>query len=210
MSRVRPKRKKPVIGLAGGIGAGKSSVARLLESLGAAVIDSDRMTHEQYGDPEVKAVLRGWWGESVCPAGGEVDRRAVGNIVFHDPSQLARLEGLLYPRLARCREGLIAGYETDPQVRAIVLDAPKLYEAGLHELCDAVIFVDADWAARVERVAAARGWTEDELRRRENLLNPLDRKRTIADHVVVNHSSIGALRSEVERVFSSVLATFTD
>ena len=86
----------------------------------------------------------------------------------------------------------------------------KLYEAGLHELCDAVIFVDADWAARVERVAAARGWTEDELRRRENLLNPLDRKRTIADHVVVNHSSIGALRSEVERVFSSVLATFTD
>ena len=103
---------------------------------------------------------------------------------------------------------LFALYDADLSVRAIVLDAPKLYEAGLNELCDAVLFIDADRKTRVRRLAASRGWSEKELLRRENLLNPLDNKRAIADHVVVNHSSIVELRSETERVFSSVLAAF--
>ena len=210
MSRICPKRKKPVIGLAGGIGAGKSSVARILASLGGAVIDSDSLTHEQYREPDVKAALRDWWGEAVIRPDGDVDRQAVGEIVFRDPGQLARLEALLYPRLAARREELIVACEADPDVLAIVLDAPKLYEAGLHEQCDTVIFVEADWVTRVERVAATRRWTAQDLQRRENLLIPLDRKRAIADHVVVNHSSMVALRTEVERVFALVRAAFTD
>ena len=196
--------------MTGGIGAGKSSVAQILASLGAAVVDSDRLTHEQYRDADVKAMLRNWWGESACRPDGEIDRLAVGEIVFTDPAELARLEGLLYPRLAARREELIVGYEADPAVLAIVLDAPKLYEAGLDELCDAVIFVEAEWPVRVERVAATRRWTAEELRRRENLLIPLDRKRTIADYVVLNHSDMVALHAEVERVFTSVVTAFTD
>ena len=201
-------RNKPVIGLAGGVGAGKSAVARILESLGSAVIDSDRLVHQQLRDPTVIATLRGWWGESVCPPGAGVDRQAVAEIVFDDPEQLARLEGLLYPRLARRREKLLASYDADPNVRAIVLDAPKLYEAGLDELCDAVIFVDADRATRLQRLAASRGWTDRELTRRENLLEPLDRKRAVADYIVVNQPSIAEVRSEIERVFASVLTNF--
>ena len=201
-------RNKPVIGLAGGIGAGKSTVARILESLGAAVIDSDRLVHEQLRDPEVIATLQGWWGKSVCPSGVGVDRSTVAEIVFNDAAQLARLEGLLYPRLARKREGLLASYDADPKIRAVVLDAPKLYEAGLDGLCDAVIFVEADREIRVERLFASRGWTVEEMTRREILLEPLDRKKAIADHIVVNHPSITEVRSEIERVFTSVLANF--
>ena len=209
MSRRDLKRKKPVVGLAGGIGAGKSSVARVLESLGAVVIDSDRQCHAEFGDPEVVATIRRWWGDVVCGPGGEVDRQALARIVFDSPAELARLEGLLYPRLARRREELIAAYEADPQVQAIVLDSPKLFEAGLNELCDAVIFVDASRSVRARRLAESRGWTEETLQKRENLLKPLDMKRALADHVVVNHSSIAALRSQVERVFSSVLAALS-
>ena len=206
LTRVRAKRSKPIIGLTGGIGAGKSSVARILQSLGAAVIDSDRIAHEELAELEVIATLRAWWGDKVCPSSGGVDRKALATIVFNDPAELDRLEKLLYPRIHRRREQLVAGYQADPVVRAIVLDAPKLYEAGLGDYCDAVIFVEADWSVRVRRVAASRGWTEDELRRRENLQNLLDTKRANADHVVINHAHLDQLRTEVERVFASVLA----
>lgn len=207
MSRVYPKRIKPIIGLVGGIGAGKSSVARVLQSLGAAVIDSDRLAHEELTSPEVIATLRDWWGDKVCRS-DHVDRRALASIVFNDPAELGRLEKLLYPRIHCLRERLVAGYNADRMVRAIVLDAPKLYEAGLGDYCDAVIFVEADWSDRVRRVAASRGWSEEELKRRENLQNSLDTKRTNADYVVINHSSLDQLRTDVERIFYSVLAAF--
>ena len=183
-------------------------MARAFESLGAAVIDSDRLSHDEFRNAEVAATLRGWWGEQVAPAGQPVDRDAVAAIVFDDPAELARLEELLYPRLAKRREELISAYSADPAVVAIVLDSPKLLEVGLHELCDAVVFVDADRAVRLERVAASRGWTETQLRERENLLKSLDTKKAIADYVIVNHSGVADLSLKVERVLASVLASF--
>lgn len=209
MSRAQLKRNKPVLGLVGGIGAGKTSVARILKTLGAAVIDSDRLAHEEFRDPEVVATLVRWWGGGIRSADGTIDRKAVAEVVFRSPEEIERLEGLLYPRLAARREALIARYEADPAVRAIVLDAPKLYEAGVDRLCHAVVFVDAERELRLQRVAAARGWTEVELVLRENNLEPLDKKKAIADYTVVNHSSIAELRREIERVFASVLARFS-
>ena len=90
----------------------------------------------------------------------------------------------------------------------VVLDAPKLYEAGLDALCDAVVFVMAERSDRVRRLAASRGWTEEEVTKRENLQNPLDIKEANADHVVANNSGVEELRTLVEHVFSSVLASF--
>jgi dephospho-CoA kinase len=209
LSETRSRRNKPVLGLVGGIGAGKTLVAGLFEELGAAVIDSDRLVHEELRDPRVAVELQQWWGEAVCSPDGAVDRNAVAKIVFSDPTELQRLEGLLYPRLARRRAVLVADHQADPDIRAILLDAPKLYEAGVDVECDAVIFVDADRDVRLQRVAASRGWTEEELVRRENNLEPLDRKRALADYTVVNHSSVAELRSEIERVFASVLTRFS-
>lgn len=208
MSQARVK-KKPIIGLAGGIGAGKTLVAGMLESLGARVIDFDRLAHEELGSPEVVTTLRSWWGESICSAEGKVDRQAVASIVFSEPAELARLERVLYPRIGRCCEQLLVSSAADPGVKAMVLDAPKLFEAGLNELCDTVIFVEADFSARARRVAESRGWTEQELIRRENLQNPLDTKKAVADHVVINQSGADVLREQVEHVFSLVLASCT-
>ena len=201
-------RTKPVIGLAGGIGAGKSTVARILESLGAAVIDSDRLSHEELASTDVIATLRDWWGDAICTTAGEVDRSAIAAIVFNDQGELARLEGLLYPRIRRRRKALLRSFGDDPMVKAIVLDSPKLFEAGLNELCDTVVFVEADRSVRVRRVRETRGWTEEELFRRENLFKPLDQKRANADHAIVNHSTIEVLRTHVERVFQAALASF--
>jgi dephospho-CoA kinase len=208
LSLARPKLKTPIIGLAGGIGSGKTTVAEILGSLGAAVVDFDRLAHDELCAPAVTATLCEWWGEGVCSPDGRVDRRAIAAIVFEDPGELARLEDLLYPGLVRRCKELVARFTADSAVKAIVLDGPKLLEAGLGGLCDELIFVEADWSVRVQRVKESRGWTEDDLRRRENLQNPLDIKKASADHVVINHSGIGALRSQVERVFSSVLASY--
>lgn len=208
LKRAHPKCSKPIIGLVGGIGAGKTSVAKILESLGTAIIDSDRLSHEQFRDPEVVAALCEWWGDRVLAADGTLDRGAIGSIVFSDRSELERLEGLLYPRIGRRRNELLAQFDADPDVLAIALDAPKLLEAGLQELCDAIVFVEASWSDRVRRVGNARGWTEQELKKREILQDPLDKKKAVADHLVFNHSGIDELQSQVERVFSSVLAAF--
>lgn len=205
---VRPdpsERRKPIIGLVGGIGSGKSTVAGILESLGAAVIDSDRAVHAQYAEPEVVETLRRWWGDSVCHPDGSIDRRAVAKIVFSDPRELSRLESLLWPRIEQVRQAQMPALLADPKVKAIVLDAPKLFEAGLHRQCDAVIFVEADRAERLRRLAESRGWSPDDLARRESLQAPLDNKRANADYVIFNNTPLDQLRIAVERVFSQIV-----
>ncbi len=194
-----------MIGLVGGIGAGKSTVARILESLGATVIDSDRAVHDQYTNAEVINTLRQWWGDSVCHSDGSINRAEVAKIVFADSAQLSRLEGLLWPRIEAVRQAMMPGLMADANVRAIVLDAPKLYEAGLDRQCDAVIFVDAEPSVRLQRLKDSRGWSAEELQRRERLQKPLDIKRANADYVVSNNTPLDQLRIAVERVLSQIV-----
>lgn len=200
---------KPVIGLTGGIGAGKSTVAGMLRNLGAAVIDSDRLIHDELRCTDVVETLARWWGKRVLLVDGSVDRRAVAEIVFRDPTELTRLQDLLYPRIDRRRREMMPGLFADDEVRAIVLEVPRLYEVGLERECDAVIFLEADRTDREVRLAQSRGWSAEELDRREKQLFPLDRKRPLADYVVENHSTQDALRRKVESVFSSILTDFT-
>ncbi|MFQ5463354.1 MAG: dephospho-CoA kinase, partial [Phycisphaerae bacterium] len=167
------KRIRPTIGVTGSIGAGKSTVSHLLASMGAALFDADAAAHDQLAEPEVIAALVDWWGRSILDARGQVDRAAVAAIVFDDPTQLARLEGLLYPRIERRRAHWVRHSEACRDCRAVVLDVPKLYEAGLDRLCDRVILVDADTGIRIQRLGRSRGWTGSDLIRREKFLDPL-------------------------------------
>ncbi len=196
----------PVIGITGGIGAGKSAVARILAELGALVIDSDALAHEELRSPEVIDAIRAMWGSEVCPPDGAVNRTALGRKVFADPVELRKLEDLLYPRINRRRRQIAAENAGKKGVRAVVLDAPKLYEAGVNKECDAVIFVDADEDVRLRRVSQNRGWSPAELARREKMQIPLDKKRSMADYVVVNnHTGVDSLTPELKRILESVV-----
>jgi dephospho-CoA kinase len=197
---------KPIIGLAGGIGAGKSTVASALQKLGAGVISSDRLNHEELDCPDVRDELRSWWGETVITPDGHINRDVIRNIVIRDAEARRRLEQLVHPRIARRREAMVAQYQADPRVRAIVLDSPLLFEAGLADQCSDVIFVDTELEVRAARVASDRGWQPEELLRLEKAQKPLDFKRDSADYRVVNNSDVGDLHRQVEEIFSRILS----
>jgi len=194
---------KPLIGLAGGIGSGKSTVAKLLGEFGAAVIESDALNSEQLRHPEVIATLRSWWGEEILAADGGLDKRKIAQKIFSDPKERARLEGYLHPRIAAVRDRLIAAYRADSTYWGIVLDTPLLVEAGMADACDAVVFVDTSDEIRRQRVVSGRGWSDEEWRKREKSQNALDKKREKADHVLSNNSmDLDELRNEVRKLLA--------
>jgi len=204
-SRAAAVQSRPmVIGLAGGIGAGKSAVAKVFAEGGALVIDSDKEAKEALDRPEVRGELIRWWGDRVLDATGRIDRKKVGEIVFSDPAQRERLERLVHPLVRATRNEMIA--RTDPRnTPAVIVDAPLLFEAGLDKECDAVVFVDASRESRLKRVRETRGWAEGELDRREKAQLPLEEKRRRADVVVVNDGTPEVLRSRSLDVYRQLL-----
>jgi dephospho-CoA kinase len=197
---------KPVIGIAGGIGSGKSFVSRLFGELGCAVIDSDAQAKAAYQDPAVLAALRAWWGDDVLWPNGDINRPAIARKVFAGDDERRRLEGLIHPWVAEARRRAMSAAANDPQVVAYVWDTPLLFEAGLDAECDAVVFVDAPEEQRLSRVREARGWDAAELLRRQKSQWPLDKKRRISDHVVTNTADADHARGQVREVLSRILS----
>ena len=197
--------RKPIIGLAGGIGSGKTTVAGILAELGAAVISSDALNREELDDPGVVDRLCEWFGESIRGADGRVNRAVLRRLIADDREARARMESLLHPRVEERRRRIMAEVSANPRVRAIVWDSPLLYETGLDARCDRVVFVEADDAVRAARVRE-RGWTPADLKAFEAAQKPLDFKRASADHRVVNNSDVVALRRQVEEIFSRILS----
>ncbi|MHC4142010.1 MAG: dephospho-CoA kinase [Planctomycetota bacterium] len=191
MDESGPTVGKPVIGLAGGIGSGKSAVAAILAELGCVVCNSDDLGRQALCDPAIRAELVGWWGRDILDEAGEVNRAAIAAIVFNRPEELRRLESLVHPWIETRRKALFTMAPAD--VCALVIDAPLLFEAGLDAECDAVIYVDADRGTRLARLAEGRSWDELELDKREDSQLPLDEKRARSDYVVSNNGDLRAL-----------------
>jgi dephospho-CoA kinase len=194
---------KPIIGIAGGIGSGKSFIAGLFAEAGCRVIDADAAVHAIYRRDEVKAVLRSWWGGEVFTPTGEVDRPAIARRVFADEAQRRRLEALIHPLVEQERDREMAA---DTSALAFVWDVPLLFEAGLDQFCDVIVFVEASAELRLTRVCGSRQWSPDELARRENLQLPLDRKRKMSDYRIRNDSAADQVRRQVREVLSQILA----
>ena len=199
---------KPIIGVVGGIGSGKSFIARCFGELGACVIDSDALVHQVYTQPDVRQILKDWWGDAVFNADGSVNRRAIAARVFTDASALRRLEELVHPLVNQARDRLMQAAASDPAVTAFVWDTPLLLETGAQDRCDAVVFVDVPEEIRLQRVAA-RGWDAGELRRREKLQMALDKKRLLSQYVVSNAADADSARLLVRNLFAQINATLS-
>jgi dephospho-CoA kinase len=202
----------PVIGLIGGIGSGKSRVASLLAARGAAVIPADAVGHELLGEPAIRAQITKRFGTGVLEEPREdgasippIDRRALGAIVFADPTARQALEAILHPAMrARFRQ-TIAHLTQQGGPDFVVLDAAILLEASWDDLCDRIVFVDAPRRERLRRVAETRGWSEETFEARERAQWPADEKRRRADWIMINDAGTDRLQEEVDRLVSRLL-----
>jgi dephospho-CoA kinase len=194
--------KPIVIGLLGGIASGKSTVARMLGSFGAKVIDADRIAHDVLREAGVAAEIAAAFGGEVLDGDGLPDRERLGRLVFGNAGELARLESIVHPRVREeMRRALAAGGDAP----ALVLDVPLLLEGEFAGAADVLVFVQSSDAARDRRAAAERGWGEREVERRERSQAPLDEKRKRADHVIENEGTVGELETRVRELWSRLI-----
>lgn len=185
-------KKRPwVVGLIGGIGSGKSTVASLFGELGAQVWNADTVVHELLDRPDVRRSLVRTWGEGIAPR-GRVDRAALARVGFRDAASVRRLNAVLHPHVRRALRRAVACCRRS----VLVLDAPLLLEAGGAKGCDRIVFVEAPEGVRLRRVKR-RGWSPAELRRRERFQWPLEKKRKWADFIVDNGGSRAAAARQV-------------
>jgi dephospho-CoA kinase len=188
-----------MVGLSGGIGAGKSAVAARLAELGAVVIDADRLAREAVapgtdGLAEVVAAF----GTGVLDAGGALDRPALGRLVFGDESARRRLEGIIHPRV-RARTAELAAAAAPGAV--VVNDVPLLVEAGLAGAYQMVIIVLAEERTRLRRLIETRGMTEAEARSRIAAQATDAQRRAVATVVIENDGTLADLREAVDAVW---------
>ena len=176
----------PTIGIVGGIGSGKSTVALALQELGGFIVNGDSLGHEALCSPGIKEKLIDHWGNAVFDASGEVDRRKLGRIVFADPAELKKLEGLVFPYIEKRIREEIAAARSRPTAKFIILDAAIMLETGWNRNCDKILFVDAPRELRLARLAEKRGWDANELERREKAQMPIEDKRRRSDAVIIN------------------------
>ena len=194
---------RPIIGLAGGIGSGKSHVARLLEAAGCCRVDSDEMVRVAYTHPQVKQAVVERFGPDVLDPAGQVDRKVLAGIVFRDAAQRQFLEKLLHPVANRARVEVMERAAYDPAIRAYVWDSPLLFETNLNELCDEVWFIDAPRANRAARVQS-RGWDEGELDRRERVQWTVEQKRDASTRTIMNSEAEPATAASLALILEEV------
>ena len=192
------------VGLTGSLAAGKSSVGRLLETLGARRIDADELARRAVrpGSAALEEIRR-IWGDGILAADGSLDRGAMRAVVFGDPRARARLEEIVHAEVRALRDGWHAEAER-AGARIIVDEIPLLFELGMDDQFDTVVVVDADPAVRRARAMAARGWTADEFEAIDaSQLAPED-KVARADHVIRNDGDEAALERAVVAVWRAL------
>lgn len=197
------------IGLTGGIGSGKSLVARLLRDLGAAVVDADAVAREVVtpGRPAYDGIVKAF-GPGVLRADGTIDRPALGARIFADAEARRTLNALTHPHIRRRMAEQAARLSSMPGVDVIVFEIPLLLETtdgGDLEL-DGIVVVDATEATRVARLIARNGFTEADARRRLAAQIPLSQKVARADWVIDNNGSPDETRGQVEALWKLLKA----
>ena len=193
----------PVVGLTGGIGSGKSTVAAILAELGAHVIDADKIGHEVYrpGTEGFRAVVDAF-GTGIVGADGTIDRRTLGAIVFADVAARMRLNALVHPVIGREIARRIEAARAEE--RPIVIEAALLLEAGWRPLIDQVWLVAVPRETAIARLMTSRGLTRVEVERRLDAQMTDAARRPLADVVIENDGSPEALRTQVESAWRAL------
>jgi len=196
--------KKPIIGIVGGIGSGKSTVAAAFGAAGGAVIDADAIAHTLLLREDVRARLIDTLGAGILGSNGLIDRAVLAKVAFGQPETLKLLTDVLHPLVLERTEALIEEYQAASDVEGIVLDMPLLLEVGWEKKCDFLIFVDCCEKKRRLRIKKNAKIDIEQLKIRENFQISLDKKRQKAHYRVTNNSDKSDVAEQVAQIFSTI------
>lgn len=194
------------IGLTGGIGSGKSTVAKMLMELGAVLVDADAISRQlmEPGSPVLDAVVAEF-GSSILDAEDRLNRQALAGVVFADDSARDRLNGIVHPAVRAESARQVEQAQAQPGFSGVVVeDIPLLAETGQAHRFDAVIVVETQLAVRLERLIQARGMSEEDARARIAAQATDEERRAIATWTVDNSGSLEEARTQVERIWEKI------
>ena len=196
-----------LVGLTGGIASGKSTVAKILERLGAAVINADTLSREvvEPGQDAWKEIVNAF-GADVLQSDQTLDRQKIRTIIFNNPDFRKKLESIIHPRVRalaeeRIREHTAAGYSI------IVYEVPLLFEGNLQEWLRPVILVACDIGTQRTRLQQRDHLTDAEAQKHIDAQMSLTEKRRLADYVIENNGSLADLEQQVRAVVEKIKAT---
>jgi len=192
-----------LIGLTGGAGSGKSTVAAMFRELGAAIVDADEATHAVYapGTDGFDAVVEEFGDEYVRD--GAIDRGKLGAFVFEDPDALRRLNAIVHPRVRQWMADQTA-QAVEAGAEVVFQDVPLLFENGLQGLYSSTVLVYATPETQLRRLVDQRGVTPDRALKMLAAQMPIDEKRALADFVIDNNGTRDETRDQVEEVWTRV------
>lgn len=193
-----------VIGLVGGIGSGKSTVAKFIASQNGLVIDADQIGHQLLHQKNIINRLLSIFGESILNSEASICRRELARVVFESPQADAsrkQLEDVLHPAIHQEAVKQLREAKEQGSYQWIVVDAPLLLEAGWKSLCDAIWFIDTPSSQRLSAVAK-RGWDADELSRRERTQWSLEQKKASASRLIRNDGDLQHLAALVSEALA--------
>lgn len=194
-----------VIGVTGGLGTGKSTVAGMFRQLGAVVLDADTIAH-QVMEPKRLAwrQIVDTFGPGILNEDLTVNRQRLAAIVFHDEERRRRLEQIIHPRVLREFRAGVRRATRSRRAPAVVLDVPLLVEAGARHLVEALVVVTAPPDVQRERLRAQHGWSDADIGARMGAQWELSAKVALADYVVDNSDGVGATRTQVKRIWNQL------
>lgn len=196
-----------VIGLTGGIGTGKTEATHVLQELGAVVIEADKVAHLSYR-PKTRAyeAIVERFGRDVLDVSGSIDRTRLGKIVFSNPADRKELEAIVWPTTRQWIESRLV-QERERGTQVVVVEVPKLFEAGWNQFMDAVWIVDASAENILRRVQERSGLSGSETSERMAAQASIEELNARADHVIDNNGSLEELRERVKKAWESIPAT---
>jgi dephospho-CoA kinase len=192
-----------LVGLTGGIGAGKSTVARMFEQLGAVVVDADLIVRklQEPGEPVYQAIVDSF-GEEILLPDRTINRPALAQIVFSDPARLEQLNNLVHPAVREEIARQVAHSTSD----VVILDVPLIAESHGREGMKFVVTVEAPDEVRVQRLVSTRGMSEADARARIAAQATRGEREAIADRVIENHADLDSLAAQVRAVWTELAA----
>jgi len=197
-----------VIGVTGGVGTGKSTVANMFKQLGAAVLDADAIAHEVLEPKRLawRKVVQAF-GEGILNEDQTVNRARLAQRVFADAEERSRLERIIHPHVLREIRQRLGRLRRSRRIKAVVLDVPLLVEAGAHRLVDALVVVTAPPDTQRRRIRERHVWSDEEAASRIRAQWDLSAKVALADHVIDNGNGVDATRTQVKRIWRQLVPT---